>query len=41
LFLEREDETSATLSQAVLGFCFPWWKKEKQQQNGVGRVVVF
>jgi hypothetical protein len=41
LFLKRAEQAGAALHQAVFGLCFSWWEKERQQQNGIGRVVVF
>jgi hypothetical protein len=41
LFLKRADQAVAALPQAIFGLSFPWWEKERQQQNGVSRVVVF
>jgi len=41
LFLKRADQAVAALPQAIFGLSFSWLEKERQQQNGVGRVVVF
>jgi hypothetical protein len=41
LFLKQADQAVAALSQAIFGFGSSWLKKERQQQNGIGRVVVF